>query len=404
MEEVGTAQPHAQAGTSRDADADVRLAVTSSTWRPGERKKPPVASRSLEMRRNDQLATGHHGNEHHGRRGAEDRPGSLPAATSGDGAPPPIVDAAYVEVTMATEAGPTRNRPNHRSHQERAAGVRHSHGGAIASAHSHGGALSSAHSHGGALSSAHRNSASLPAIYNCSSGDAVVHRDSSADAAAHGCCSADVGNRGNGTPHQPAGVAEWRRSAPQHPEDNRGNHGNASRHVNNNNEGERAAATTATLTSMGVRTSVERAPPIETAANPHALPSTLNTGIVLRPIYSAQELPDILNSHMRPPPRSQREDASQLPRAGMGGGIGLIRTHRNAPSMGVYISDPMFDDLEPPKGCCGEAMNQTIGMRWFVIFVGMIGLLCIVIGIILGVLGGVTVAGSEYVTVALLLI
>lgn len=61
--------------------------------------------------------------------------------------------------------------------------------------------------------------------------------------------------------------------------------------------------------------------------------------------------------------------------------------------------DDDYDDDNDDRFTC------RVGMRWFVVFVGMIGLLCILIGIILGVLGGVThKAGSEYVTVALLLI
>lgn len=124
------------------------------------------------------------------------------------------------------------------------------------------------------------------------------------------------------------------------------------RRINNNNVGE-------TVSTAHIRHS-PRLMQAEMAANPHALPATANTGIILRPIYSSQDLPDILNSHIRAPNRScVRED--QQPVTVCPPGITLSRVPRSPPRMGVYIPDPMFDDMEPPKGCCGEAMNQTIG-------------------------------------------
>ncbi|XP_014672589.1 PREDICTED: uncharacterized protein LOC106813059 [Priapulus caudatus] len=137
-----------------------------------------------------------------------------------------------------------------------------------------------------------------------------------------------------------------------------------------------------------------------TIENPHAL--SASTGIVLRPLYSPTELPDILHAHINTDQNGWREGERSTvpcltqPRY-------ESRRTRTAPRLRCYGADTAFDDMEP-KGCCGMAMNQTIGIRWFVVFVGMVGLTCVVIGIILGILGGLKVAGSDFVTISLLLI
>lgn len=72
------------------------------------------------------------------------------------------------------------------------------------------------------------------------------------------------------------------------------------------------------------------------------------------------------------------------------------------PLGGIGIGDEQFADNESGKGCCGfERMSHTTLIKCFIIMISLIGLACVVVGIVLGAL---TVSGSTRLTLCLLMI
>merc|ERR1719270_2054794 len=139
-------------------------------------------------------------------------------------------------------------------------------------------------------------------------------------------------------------------------------------------------------------------------------------------------LPDILNSHVPPPPYTT------LPGRGHGA-ISPPSRHNSRAGGGTWRSAfPRFNrnrsqnqndvegtvpgqtfvgglgtgDVHPhhhhhpdSKTCCGVAVSQTVSIRWFIVMIAFVGICCAVVGT---VLGAMKASGREHLTVSLLMI
>merc|ERR1719422_1321922 len=140
-------------------------------------------------------------------------------------------------------------------------------------------------------------------------------------------------------------------------------------------------------------------------------------------------LPDILNSHVPPPPYTtlpgRGHGAISPPsrhnsRAGGGGTwrSAFPRFNRNrsqnqndvegtVPGQ-TFVGGLGAGDVHPhhhhhpdSKTCCGVSVSQTVSIRWFIVMIAFVGICCAVVGT---VLGAMKASGREHLTVSLLMI
>merc|ERR1719445_1889660 len=126
-------------------------------------------------------------------------------------------------------------------------------------------------------------------------------------------------------------------------------------------------------------------------------------------------LPDILNSHVPPPPYTTlpRHVAETRGNASNRSGgtwraalTGFSRRSRNpdtdgeaaAGCEGHHQSQGLTQDS---KTCCGVVVSQTVSIRWFIVMIAFVGICCAVVGT---VLGAMKASGREHLTVSLLMI
>jgi len=126
-------------------------------------------------------------------------------------------------------------------------------------------------------------------------------------------------------------------------------------------------------------------------------------------------LPDILNSHVPPPPYTT------LP--GRGSNVATAApeqsrrgTWRSAlPSFSrrsqnqcdaeagghTLVTAGDVHHASESKSCCGVSVSQTVSIRWFIVMIAFVGICCAVVGT---VLGAMKASGREHLTVSLLMI
>lgn len=138
-------------------------------------------------------------------------------------------------------------------------------------------------------------------------------------------------------------------------------------------------------------------------------------------VYGAN-MPDILNTHMPPPPystlphsasagsRSSRNQGQQpqLPEVrAVRSATARARRWRPLPALAGATTDLtrsqhfLAGDEPDPKSCCGVTVSQTVSIRWFIVMIAFVGICCSIVGT---VLGAMKASGREHLTVSLLMI
>jgi len=139
-------------------------------------------------------------------------------------------------------------------------------------------------------------------------------------------------------------------------------------------------------------------------------------------VYGAN-MPDILNTHMPPPPystlphsasagsrssRNQGQPGPQLPEVrAVRSATARARRWRPLPALAGATTDLtrsqhfLAGDEPDPKSCCGVTVSQTVSIRWFIVMIAFVGICCSIVGT---VLGAMKASGREHLTVSLLMI
>merc|ERR1719362_1648283 len=127
-------------------------------------------------------------------------------------------------------------------------------------------------------------------------------------------------------------------------------------------------------------------------------------------------LPDILNSHVPPPPyttlpRHVAEAGTRGNTSNRSGGTwraaltGFSRRSRNpdADAEGAAGCEGHQTQglTQDSKTCCVVVVSQTVSIRWFIVMIAFVGICCAVVGT---VLGAMKASGREHLTVSLLMI
>ena len=170
---------------------------------------------------------------------------------------------------------------------------------------------------------------------------------------------------------------------------------------------QRQTQTTQTPPQMDVRDGLEggnrtanlNSVNIEMDSDNHLVTSNLPPGVSGGRPEVNEALPDILNSHMLPPYTAARQNQHRAMRQNQH--RNRCR-HRPPPGTTNINDDRRTDCCQCNRYCCMRCLTHVTSFRWVLVSLAMLGVCCVVTGIILGALH--MTVGSSFLTLSLMFI